>query len=428
MENAVGALRVQVLRQMLKGSPALRQLVALDAVMEQMLGAREQKLWTSVPVYLERRLEHWRQHHQQTVATQAGEDDPIRWRQAGGWIADFQRDMRDMMLAELHQRLQPILGLMEAAQNAGNELNKNSEHSEKAANHNEQIHDDRHLTLGLVAVGWVGWGFVGTSWMALAMTAVIGGVYVLGALELRRFRAATATLSEALAHIPSDLSDLGARLARLHPSLQHPVRSRIEGQRVAMPGPALTPYLVGLLVMLGMLGTFLGMVTFKGAVFALEGSANLEAIRAALAAPIKGLGLAFGTSVAGVAASALLGLMSALSRRERIEVARQLDAQIATTLRPLSAAHQRDATFKAPQAQADAMPVLVDRLQSLMTGLERRSEQLDAQLLAQQQAFHREAATAYTDLAQAVGALLQDSSPPAPAPPATRSSPWSKPP
>jgi hypothetical protein len=266
------------------------------------------------------------------------------------------------------------------------------------------------FTLGLVAVGWVGWGFVGASWMALAMTAVIGGVYVLGALELRRFRTATATLSEALAHIPSDLSDLGAWLARLHPSLQHPVRARIEGQRAAMPGPALTPYLVGLLVMLGMLGTFLGMVvTFKGAVFALEGSANLEAIRAALAAPIKGLGLAFGTSVAGVAASALLGLMSALSRRERIEVARQLDAQIATTLRPLSAAHQRDATFKALQAQADAMPVLVDRLQSLMTGLERRSEQLDAQLLAQQQAFHREAATAYTDLAQAVGVSLQDS-------------------
>ncbi|MEJ5897887.1 DUF802 domain-containing protein [Aquabacterium sp. G14] len=264
--------------------------------------------------------------------------------------------------------------------------------------------------IGLVAVGWVGWGFVGASWMALTMTAVIGGVYILGALELRRFRAATNSLSEALAQIPSELTDLSAWVQRLHPSLQHPVRLRIEGQRVAMPGPALTPYLVGLLVMLGMLGTFLGMVvTFKGAVFALEGSANLEAIRAALAAPIKGLGLAFGTSVAGVAASALLGLMSAMSRRERIEVVRQLDAHIATTLRPLSGAHQRDATFKALQAQADAMPVLVDRLQSLMTGLERRSEQLDAQLLAQQQAFHREAATAYTDLAQRVGTALQDS-------------------
>src|SRR5574343_1811887 len=264
--------------------------------------------------------------------------------------------------------------------------------------------------IGLVAVGWVGWGFVGASWMALTMTAVIGGVYILGALELPRFRAATNSLSEALAQIPSELTDLSAWLQRLHPSLQPPVRLRIEGQRVAMPGPALTPYLVGLLVMLGMLGTFLGMVvTFKGAVFALEGSANLEAIRGALAAPIKGLGLAFGTSVAGVAASALLGLMSAMTRRERIEVVRQLDAHIATTLRPLSGAHQRDATFKALQAQADAMPVLVDRLQALMTGLERRSEQLDAHLLAQQQAFHREASAAYTDLAKSVGTPLQDS-------------------
>ena len=69
------------------------------------------------------------------------------------------------------------------------------------------------------------------------------------------------------------------------------MRLRIEGERVALPGPALTPYLVGLLVMLGMLGTFLGMVvTFKGAVFALEGSSDLQAIRAALAGAHQGPG------------------------------------------------------------------------------------------------------------------------------------------
>lgn len=118
METAVGALRAQVRQMLSKGSPALRQLVALDAVMEQMLGPREQKLWASVPVYLERRLEHWRQHHQQAITGQGGDDDPIRWRQAGGWIAAFEHDMRDMMLAELQQRLQPVVGLMEAAQNA----------------------------------------------------------------------------------------------------------------------------------------------------------------------------------------------------------------------------------------------------------------------------------------------------------------------
>jgi hypothetical protein len=123
----------------------------------------------------------------------------------------------------------------------------------------------------------------------------------------------------------------------VHPALQNAVRLRIEGERVALPGLALTPYLIGLLVMLGMLGTFLGMVvTFKGAVFALEGSTDLQAIRSVLAEPIKGLALAFGTSVAGVATSAMLGLMSAISRRERIGVARLLDAQIAAVFRPFS--------------------------------------------------------------------------------------------
>jgi biopolymer transport protein ExbB/TolQ len=63
--------------------------------------------------------------------------------------------------------------------------------------------------------------------------------------------------------------------------------------------------------MLGLLGTFVGMVdTFQGAVFALEGSTELQAIREGLAAPINGLSLAFGTSFAGVAASAMLGLSS----------------------------------------------------------------------------------------------------------------------
>lgn len=266
------------------------------------------------------------------------------------------------------------------------------------------------FTMGLLAVAWVGMGFVASSWMALSMTALIAGVYLLGAFELKQFRAATATLVDALADIPQPLADLGTWLERLHPSLQNPVRLRVEGERVALPGPALTPYLVGLLVMLGMLGTFLGMVvTFKGAVFALEGSSDLQAIRSALAAPIKGLGLSFGTSVAGVAASAMLGLISAISRRERIDVARQLDTRIATVFRPLSLVHQRQETFKALKLQANALPEVVNKLQAMMDGLERRSEQLNQQLLGQQQQFHRDVSVAYTDLSNAVGQSLKDS-------------------
>ena len=55
------------------------------------------------------------------------------------------------------------------------------------------------FSVGLAVVVWVGWGFVGTSHLALAITAVIGGVYVLGAYELMQFRAVTVSLAKALA-------------------------------------------------------------------------------------------------------------------------------------------------------------------------------------------------------------------------------------
>ncbi len=277
------------------------------------------------------------------------------------------------------------------------------------------MHNNKRLffaafAVGLLVAAWVGAGFFGTSWLALAMTAVIAGVYAVGAFELTQFRAATASLAQALAKTDHAPQSLGDWLPALHPSLQNAVRSRVEGERVALPGPALTPYLVGLLVMLGMLGTFLGMVvTFKGAVFALEGSTDLQAIRSALAAPIKGLGLAFGTSVAGVATSAMLGLMSAISRRERLDVVRRLDATISTVLRPFSLVHQRQETFKALQVQAHALPGVVDKLQAMMDRMEQRGQQLDTQLLEQQAHFHRDVGVAYTGLADTVSTSLKDS-------------------
>lgn len=266
------------------------------------------------------------------------------------------------------------------------------------------------FAVGLASVAWVGLGFLGSHWLAFTMTAVIGAVFALGAYELRQFRAATTGLAQALDDLSQPLSSLDDWLQRVPSGLQAAVRQRVEGERGALPGPALTPYLVGLLVMLGMLGTFLGMVvTFKGAVFALQGSADLQAMRQALAEPIKGLGLSFGTSVAGVAASAMLGLMSALSRRERQAVARQLEARIARALRPFSLTHQRQESLRALQAQAATWPQVADKLDALMARIEQRGQQLDEQLQARQARFHQEATQAYTDLASQVGRSLQDS-------------------
>ena len=266
------------------------------------------------------------------------------------------------------------------------------------------------LALGATAVVWVATGFLGSNLLALSMTVIIAAVYGFGALELHRFRQATTTLTTALAEIPAHLPNLGAWLAGMHVSLQNPVRLRIEGERVGLPGPALTPYLVGLLVMLGMLGTFLGMVvTLNGAVFALEGTTDLQAIRSAFAAPIKGLGLAFGTSVAGVATSAMLGLMSAISRRERMVAAQLLDTAIATRLRSFSLTHQRQETYKALQLQSEALPAVVDQMQAMMAQMERMSQQLNARLLTNQESFHSDVKVVYTDLAKSVDQSLRDS-------------------
>jgi hypothetical protein len=267
--------------------------------------------------------------------------------------------------------------------------------------------------VGLIAVGWVGVGYAASHPLALAMTSLILAFYLMGALELRRFHQATATLADALSVAPAPLPSLDAWLARLHPSLQGPVRLRIEGERIGLPGPAMTPYLVGLLVLLGMLGTFLGMVlTLNGAVMALESTTDLQAMRASLAAPVKGLGLAFGTSVAGVAASAMLGLVSALCRRERLQASQGLDSRIATVLRPFSLAHQRQLAYRSLQVQAQALPAVLDQLQAAMLQMARMAQQqqdLGTQMLSRQDNFHRQTELVYSGLAVSVDASLKHS-------------------
>src|SRR3546814_8957 len=149
--------------------------------------------------------------------------------------------------------------------------------------------------------------------------------------------------------------------------------------------------------------------TLRGTGMALESAIDLHAIRASLAAPVKGLGFAFGTSVAGVATSAALGLLAALIRRERVGAVQQLDTKIGTTLRIYSQSHQREHTFQLLQRQADAMPLLVDRLQSMMAAIEQQSQALNERLAASQDAFHGKADAAYTRLAAAMEQALKQS-------------------
>lgn len=265
-------------------------------------------------------------------------------------------------------------------------------------------------TGGLV-LGWTAAGYLAGNPLALAVTALIAAGYLAGGVELWHFRRATQGLEQALQVPAASPPAWPGWLDGLPPSLQGAVRRRVESGSGALPGPALTPYLTGLLVLLGMLGTFLGMVvTLRGTGLALETASDVATIRASLAAPVQGLGLAFGTSVAGVAASAMLGLVAAFSRRDRQQAARRLDAAIAGWLRPHSLAHaqtrQRDEALALLQRQSEALPALVDRIDAAMALLERQAQSQDQRHAEAQARLQAESRAAQAELAATIERTL----------------------
>jgi Protein of unknown function (DUF3348) len=117
MALRIDALRVHVRQAIAKVSPQLGQLASFDAVMEQMLGGREKKLLSTVPVLLERRFGHLRKTHQLGLTAAQQQDDPALRGQPGGWLDLFGKELQEVLLAELEVRMQPVVGLIEAFSN-----------------------------------------------------------------------------------------------------------------------------------------------------------------------------------------------------------------------------------------------------------------------------------------------------------------------
>ena len=119
--------------------------------------------------------------------------------------------------------------------------------------------------------------------------------------------------------------------------------------------------------------------------------------------------MAFGTSVAGVAASAMLGFIATLSRRERIAVSRELDQQRDSRFRDYSLSHQRQQTYSALQQQADALPAVASQLTALSERLGTMGEQLSQQLVDNQQQFQQRVQDDFQALASSVAESLNRS-------------------
>lgn len=99
MDLAVRALRSSVRESVSAASVALRQLVALDVVLEDTLWDHSRRFLAVVPRFLEKRF-HW-----------------LRQQQGSDWLMQFSHDVQGLLLAELELRLQPVLGLVEALNN-----------------------------------------------------------------------------------------------------------------------------------------------------------------------------------------------------------------------------------------------------------------------------------------------------------------------
>lgn len=151
MAAAVSPLRARARAALAGQSAALRQLAALDAVLDQALAAREASLLATVPVLLGRRFAQLYAAHQRgreavqgdaagravtADAAMAGEgavgegaagagappDDLAQWMQPGGWLARFCAEMQRVLLAELDLRLMPVAGLAAALDKESTEL------------------------------------------------------------------------------------------------------------------------------------------------------------------------------------------------------------------------------------------------------------------------------------------------------------------
>jgi hypothetical protein len=116
MEASLGPLRAKV-RAVLAGmSPAMQQLAALDAKLDNILSERESKLLTKVASLLQKRFMHLLRTSQQALQATGQTDTPDLWMKEGAWLARFCHELQTVLLAELDLRLQPTLGLLEAYQ------------------------------------------------------------------------------------------------------------------------------------------------------------------------------------------------------------------------------------------------------------------------------------------------------------------------
>ena len=114
MEQMVAPLRDHARQVLSQASPRLRQLAALDAVLEQALGRREQMHLPAVATLMQRRFDALRREQQQAAVPATAQDDFEGAPQPEAWRDTFRKEWTQVLLAELDLRMEPVAGLIDA--------------------------------------------------------------------------------------------------------------------------------------------------------------------------------------------------------------------------------------------------------------------------------------------------------------------------
>ncbi len=161
---------------------------------------------------------------------------------------------------------------------------------------------------------------------------------------------------------------LGDRLGRMAMSSQlmrgilDSIATRLDEAR------DLSRYLTGLLIFLGLLGTFWGLIETVGSVgHVLEGlkpggdaASTFESLREGLAAPLGGMGISFSSSLFGLAGSLVLGFLDLQTSQAQNRFYTDLEDWLSTTVHDIGGEPQ--AAGAPPAAVTGDLRIAVERL------------------------------------------------------------------
>jgi hypothetical protein len=131
-------------------------------------------------------------------------------------------------------------------------------------------------------------------------------------------------------------------------------------------------YMTGLLIFLGLLGTFWGLIDTVGSVGAVikglkaggDAAAIFDTLRDGLAAPLGGMGISFSSSLFGLAGSLVLGFLDLQTSQAQNRFYTELEDWLATTVRDLGG--DFDAHPAPMLGGAGDMRAVIERLRDVM--------------------------------------------------------------